>query len=226
MHRVRAGAVVLCLLVGLVAASCGDDGPPRVLLAGDSVLNQTAGPLRQLFADSDVDVRNEAVNGSGLLTPGLFDWRHHLPRILDRYHPDVVVLLFIGNYRLGVAERYTTADGHQIEDRTDPVFFEAWEAVARRMTEQAQDDGAEVIWVLPPPMRPAEDQAVADGLRDVYEHIAEETGAQVVDANDALGGPDGGFRADLRVPDGVHLNGPGAEALAALLHDAITASLD
>jgi hypothetical protein len=226
MRRARAAFLVLGLLLGLVAASCGNDGPPRVLLVGDSVMNQAAGPLRQLFADSDVDVRNEAVNGSGLLTPGLFDWRHHLPRILDRYHPDVVVFLFIGNYRLGVAERYTTADGHQIEDRSDPVFFEAWEAVARRMTEQAQDDGADVIWVLPPPMRPAEDQAVADGLRDVDERIAEQTGAGVVDAADALAGPEGGFRADLRVPDGVHLNGDGAQELAAQLHEVISATLD
>ena len=40
-------------------------------------------------------VRNEAVFGSGLLSPWYFDWPPHLRRVLEDYDPDVVVFLFV-----------------------------------------------------------------------------------------------------------------------------------
>ena len=213
------------LLVVLVAAttltSCSDDGPRRVLLVGDSVMNQTGAALTNILQDDDV--RNEGVNGSGLLTPDYLDWPAQLRGLLDRYDPDVVVFLFVGNFDLGTGETYTTADGHVIESRRDPAFYRAWQAQAQRMTDQADEAGADVLWVLPPPMRNAADQAEVDQLRDAYEQL----GTDTVDANDVLADDNGDFLAEaddgtaLRNADGVHLANEGARRLAQLIADEI-----
>jgi hypothetical protein len=192
-----------------------------VLLVGDSVMNQTGAALATILRDDDV--RNEGVNGSGLLTPDYLDWPAQLRRLLNRFDPDVVVFLFVGNFDLGTGEVFTTADGHEIESRRDPAFYRAWQAQAQRMTDQAEEAGADVLWVLPPPMADAADQAEVDRLRTVYEDL----GTTTVDADDVLADDDGGFLADapngtpLRNADGVHLATEGARRLAQLIADQV-----
>ncbi|MET0739881.1 MAG: GDSL-type esterase/lipase family protein [Acidimicrobiales bacterium] len=226
----RAWRVVLVVL-GLLAAtvSCSsDDGPTRVLLVGDSVMHQLGDALIDQ-APRGVKVRNEAVWGSGLLSPWFVDWPANLNDLLDQYDPDIVVFLFVGNYNFGGDHEYETASGVRIPDRTSPAFFRAWQAQAEHMTERAAEAGAEVAWILPPPMSGPDGQAVVDGLRDVYEQVAEDTGAELIDANDVLARENGSFLArgtnadgesvPLRSPDGVHLAPTGAARLAALVRD-------
>ncbi|HYF44576.1 MAG TPA: GDSL-type esterase/lipase family protein [Acidimicrobiales bacterium] len=216
--------VSILVLAAFVLPSCGDDGPRRVLLVGDSVMNQTGAALTNVLRDDDI--RNEGVNGSGLLTPDYLDWPEQLRGLLERYDPDVVVFLFVGNFDLGTGEVFTTPDGHQITDRSDPRFFRSWQAQAQLMTERAAED-AEVAWVLPPPMEDREGQAVVDGLREAYEEVADETGAELIDANDVLATESGGYLAEsengtpLRNSDGVHLANEGAKRLARLIADEI-----
>jgi hypothetical protein len=210
----RARAALLLVLLFAAATACGDDdGPTRVLLVGDSVMGQVAPDLiRDLEGD---DVTDAAVAGSGLLTPDFVDWPTELRALLREHHPDEVIFLFVGNYELAPGQEYTTADGHTIPSRRDPTFARAWQAQAQRMTDAAEDAGADVVWVLPPPMRARIDQQVVDELRDGYEQL----GTATIDSYDALADDDGGFVADLRNPDGVHLNPAGARALAALIAD-------
>src|SRR6187401_1059096 len=99
--------ILFVFVASAVVTACGDDGPERVLLVGDSVMNQTGAALTNILRDDDV--RNEGVNGSGLLTPDYLDWPAQLRRLLDRFDPDVVVFLFVGNFDLGTDEVYTTA---------------------------------------------------------------------------------------------------------------------
>ena len=211
---------LLCVLFTVSTTACGDDGPRRVLLVGDSVMNQTGAALTNILRDDDV--RNEGVNGSGLLTPDYLDWPEQLRGLLERYDPDVVVFLFVGNFDLGTGETFTTPDGHEITDRTDPRFFRSWQAQAQLMTERAAED-ADVVWVNPPPMQEPEAQAVVDGLREGYEEVADETGAGLIDAYDVLATDNGGFLAEsddgtpLRNADGVHLANEGAKRLARLI---------
>jgi len=221
--RRRGPLLILFVLVAAVLLpSCGDDGPRRVLLVGDSVMNQTGGALTNILREDDV--RNEGVNGSGLLTPDYLDWPAQLRRLLDRFDPDVVVFLFVGNFDLGTGETYTTADGHVIESRRDPAFPRAWQAQAQRMTDLAEEAGADVVWVLPPPMQDAADQALIEQLRAGYEDL----GTTTVDANEVLADDDGGFLAEaddgtpLRNRDGVHLANEGARRLARLVADEVS----
>ncbi|MET0160595.1 MAG: GDSL-type esterase/lipase family protein [Acidimicrobiales bacterium] len=217
--------VVACLLGA--AVSCSSDGPTRVLLVGDSVMRQLGPALADQLPD-DVRVRNEAVSGSGLLSPWFVDWPRNLDRVLDRYDADVVVFLFVGNYDLGGPREFETASGERIPDRTSPLFFRAWRAKAEQMTERAAEE-ADVTWILPPPMSGPDGQAVVDGLRADYRQVAEDTGAGLIDAYDVLARPDGAFLGEapgpdgapvpLRSPDGVHLARAGAARLATLVED-------
>ena len=76
----------------------GTLGPVRdVLLVGDSIMRSTGPALAHQLGDR-CRVHNEGVNGSGLLTPGVFPWPRHLAASLNRFDPDLVVMLFIGNY--------------------------------------------------------------------------------------------------------------------------------
>ncbi len=222
---VRRRGLLLSTAVLLAAAllpGCGEDGPRRVLLVGDSLMNQTGAALTNILRDDDV--RNEGVNGSGLLTPAYLDWPAQLRRLLDRFDPDVVVFRFVGNFDLGTGETYTAADGHVIESRRDPAFYDAWQAQARRMTDQAEEAGAEVVWVLPPPNASFVPQANTDRLREGYEDL----GTTTVDANEVLADEDGEFLPEaedgtpLRNDDGLHLATEGARRLARLVADEIS----
>jgi hypothetical protein len=222
--RRRLDLLALLLVVAALAAAvsaCGEDGPRRVLLVGDSVMSQTGPALARALPDDDV--RNEAVSGSGLLTPDYVDWPTELRRLLERFDPDVVVFLFVGNFDLGTGETFTTADGGTISTREDPAFDRAWRVQAHRMTERAEDAGAEVVWVLPPPMQGRDDQAVVEGLRSAYEEVVDEVGGTLVDANEVLADDEGRFigtdeeGTPVRVPDGVHLAPHGARLLGGLI---------
>lgn len=226
----RARTAVAALALGLLAATSAcsrDEGPTRVLLVGDSVMRQVAAPLSGGLGP-DVRVRDEAVSGSGLLTPDRLDWGARLRTLLERTDPDVVVFLFVGNYRLPGDPPYRTDDGHPIADRSDPAFLPAWRSQADRLTSAADDAGADLVWVLPPPMGVPEWNAIIPGLRDAHQAVADEHGATVVDADAALADRDGGLLEaapesgePLRSTDGVHLAAAGAARLATVLRDSL-----
>lgn len=231
----RGGSLVIALVIALLPACVSSDPRPprRVLLVGDSIMNQVAERIRRM-PRADRDVRNEAVNGSGLLSPADFDWVAHLERVLGAYDPDVVAFLFIGNYPRGPAGGYAPDDGPVIRHKGSRRFFAAWQSQAEAMTRMAAED-AEVLWVLPPPMRAPADQRVVDGLREAYSDIADEVeGTRTVDAYDVLATEGGGFdplapgpgegQARLRRTDGVHLAPLGARRLAILVDEAIAQS--
>lgn len=187
----------------------------QVLLVGDSIMRQT-GPALTSQLGEDYTVHNEGVNGSGLLTPDLFDWAGRLELDLALTDPDVVVMLFIGNYTADPAEYWITAEGEVICSVNDPYFAEAWGRQVDAAMRTIAESGAEVVLVLPPPMAAAQLQAVVDALRDEYERIADEWDfVTLADATDAVGGDHGEWVAGLpsgdgsvrpvRVADSVHL---------------------
>lgn len=227
-----AGLVVLALLVlGVVTGQLLTPPTEHVLLVGDSIMRQTGPALTRQLGD-DYTVHNIGVNGSGLLTPSFYDWPDRLEQSLAQTDPDVVVVLFIGNYTDDPAQFWRAPGGEPIEAVTSPGFARAWgRQVDRAMAAVAETD-AEVVLVLPPPMVTPELQAVADALRAEYERVATEWPfITLADAAEAVGGPDGGWVAELpagdgsvrpvRVPDTVHLAEHGQRLVAREILQAI-----
>ena len=141
--RVAAGvaAVIVAVTVG-VALALGPHGP-RVLLVGDSLLQESAPQAtRELHgAGFRVDVR--AVPGVGLLD-SRFDWIAEVGRLVVRDRPRVVVAELAGDYE----PPYRPGIGP-----FSPAFFRAWDDAARRLVATAGSTGAAVELVLVPPMR-------------------------------------------------------------------------
>ena len=227
-----AALAVLVALVGVTHARSSDD--ERVLLIGDSIMNQTGDALAHQLGDG-FSVYNEGVNGSGLLTPGFFDWPAHLEQDLARTDPDVVVFLFIGNYTDEHDQLWRTPGGELIPDNESPAFAREWGRQADEAMSMIAETGADVVLVLPPPMATPELQGVVDALRAEYERVAQRWDfVRLADATRALGGPDGewvGFKRTVggdvlpvRVGDGVHLAPLGQRLLAKEIRRAIVGS--
>ena len=198
--------------------------PQDVLLVGDSIMKSTGPALADQLGDR-YRVHNEGVNGSGLLTPDVFDWPAQLPASLNRFDPDVVVMLFIGNYTSDPAQMWVAADGRTVPDVYAPAFAEEWGQQAERYVTRMISTGAEIVLVLPPPMISARVQRVTDRLRAEYLAVAaRHPDVTLVDAATAVGGPDrewiatrltaAGIPAPVRVADTVHLADHGQALVA------------
>lgn len=230
--RRAGGLVVLVVLAGGVAVGAALRPPTaQVLLVGDSILRQTGPALTRQLGDG-YTVHNEGVNGSGLLTPGFFDWSDELDQDLVRTDPDVVVFLFIGNYTDDPDQFWSTPDGERVRDVGSAAFAREWGRQADGAMATIAEQGAQVVLVLPPPMATAERQGVADALRAEYRRVGRDWDfVRLVDASEAVGGPDGAWVAQLpdadgrllhvRVPDTVHLAVHGQRLLARELVPAI-----
>ena len=190
-------------------------GVRDVLLVGDSIMRST-GPALAHQLGARWRVHNEGVNGSGLLTPGVFPWPRHLAASLNRFDPDVVVMLFIGNYTADPAQKWIGADGRRVPDIYARSFAREWGRQAERFVTQMIPSGADVVLVLPPPMISARVQIVIDRLRAEYRAVASRhPEVTLADATTAVGGPNGewvatrptasGGWARVRVADTVHL---------------------
>ena len=230
--RRAAGLVVFALLVaGVGVTEALTPDPQHVLLVGDSIL-RSSGPALSRQLGEDWRVHNEAVNGSGLLTPDVFDWAEQLDEQLVRVDPDVVVVGFIGNYTSDPTRFWRTAAGEVIESVDDPAFAPAWgRATDEALTRIAETD-ARVVLVLPPPLATPQLQAVEDAIRAEYVRLARTWPfVQVVDAAEAVGGPSGEWVATretvggdvlpVRTGDTVHLAPHGQRLYARELVPAI-----
>ena len=157
----------------------------------------------------------------------MFDWPAQLPASLNRFDPDVVVMLFIGNYTSdpSAAEMWVAADGRTVPDVYAPAFAEEWGQQAERYVTRMISTGAEIVLVLPPPMISARVQRVTDRLRAEYLAVAaRHPDVTLVDAAAAVGGPDrewiatrltaAGIPAPVRVRDTVHLADHGQALVA------------
>jgi hypothetical protein len=220
---------VLAVAVGLVDVLTSDTD--QVLLVGDSIMRQTGPALTRQIGD-EYTVHNEGVNGSGLLTPAVFDWDDQLEESLLRTDPDIVVMLFIGNYTDEPDELWTTPDGEVVDSVHDPEFAHEWGVQVDEAMAAIEEAGARVVLVLPPPMATGELQAVVDALRAEYERVAADWDfVTLADATEAVGGENGewvaslpdsnGSRRPVRVPDTVHLAVHGQRLVAREIADTI-----
>ena len=210
------GVVLGVVAVGLLALQITETRPvedgasPRVLLVGDSLLNEAATSVRVALAG--MRVVDATLPGSGLLTPRE-DWTRRLRRLVARVHPNVVVASFIGNV-------------DRSESRLSPnsrAYYLAWNRAASRLAEVARHSGARIYWVAQPPVANANFYGLAPAqprvLSTLYRHLARHRGSNYVDGSTSVANRHATFvittrvcgkRRTIRLADGVHFTAAGA----------------
>lgn len=114
-----------------------------VLLIGDSVMDDCAATITAKLAAAHLPatVVNASVRASGVSgtigQPNRIDWVQALPGILDRYHPDLVVVHFVG---LGEVEG---------EAWGSKLWYHGMEQRARQLVDIVQARNIPVYWILP-----------------------------------------------------------------------------
>jgi hypothetical protein len=178
--------------------------PPTVLLVGDSLIHQAVDGIRAALPGTKVV--DGSVPGTGLLN-GPVDWSARAATLVAKYHPNIVVVSFIGNY-----DQYA---GRLVPD--SPPYYAAWADAAQRLTDDLRASGARVDWVEQPPVHIPNFYGITASRTDVllaqYRKLATEPGVGLVRAVAAIAAPDGsytttgdvcGTSVTLRIADGVH----------------------
>jgi hypothetical protein len=223
MGRRAAVALVVAMVVAGTAPAAAaptaarQQSAPRVLLLGDSVLDQlgapAAGTLRRLGAEVVVD----GVWGSTLLTRDQYDmgrpiadgaggsWFRRADAEVAAFRPTVVGVSLNHNYH----EPWPRdAAGREISDTGSPSFATMVRQQIRLFVQHLAVGGATVVLIAPPP----HDAAATLPVWDVYRQVAASDGIPVVDAGASLTDAAGRF-SQLRpdcdgTPQAVHSDGP------------------
>jgi peptidoglycan/LPS O-acetylase OafA/YrhL len=154
-----------------------------VLVIGDSVLYDTEPALTASLTSAGYrTVINAAYPGIALTTS--YDWRTHWQEFLDRYHPDVVIIL-IGRW-----------DRDFIRSKGLDAYAPLVDEAARLLTSR----GARVLWLDPL----LSSWVVGENEQTVFHQLPGLLPGRVenVDVNPALRGPDGSWLTTTTEPDG------------------------
>ncbi len=198
-----------------------------VLLIGDSIMNQSATAVKQQLRSQrgleDASTHSSGVNGSGLLTPKIYDWQREARTLVDTYTPNISVALFVGNYT--DKDLFIGRDGTEVPTDYSAKFYDEWEWQAEILTKTLQSKAGQVYWVLPPPFFGEEGGRRENLLRDAYVRLAQKIpGVGLIDGRQALGDARGDFTWELpgndgkpitvRQSDSLHLTAAGGERMA------------
>jgi peptidoglycan/LPS O-acetylase OafA/YrhL len=203
----------------------------RVLLMGDSVMQQAYDAIERPLVQEVVQVGYAGGPGSGPLFPQ-GEWSAQLAEWLERFQPDVVVMEACCDYTDFADELYVDPDGNEVLPGTDEMFV-AWDREVQGLIAQVEATGAPVLFVQPAPVQtngfygPIEQQV--SRLREVYADYSDLPGVTLLDWGDVLA-PEGDFTweveadgrtARVRAEDGVHNTQFGNALLARATLDAI-----
>jgi hypothetical protein len=195
-----------------------------VLLLGDSIMGQASPTAEALLTGQGMTVLARGISGSAPVPlPNSVDWPTEAGVLGAQFHPDVVVILFTGNYT------------RLVNLNDDAALCHAWGDAVRQMAAELLAGGARRVivaesvpgeWLIPPDQAFACETLALVGVR----------GADVADAGGVLGAPgsprtrvealpacDGGAPVVLRTAD-IHSTQAGASrvgrALAATIDPA------
>ncbi len=195
----------------------------RVLLVGDSVMGQAYEVFRGVFEDKGILTGYAGGPSTGPLQPQ-GDWARQIDDWVTRFDPDVVVMEACCDYTQPTDEVYVDPAGNEVLPATDAVYPN-WDREVRDLIRRAQAGGAQVIWVLSPPVQtngfygPLEQHV--ERLNQMYRNLPVPLldWSQVIAPDgtytETVAGP-GGEPLDVRLDDGVHMTEAANRLLAAL----------
>jgi len=207
----------------------GRPGPP-IYFAGDST---AAGPewAWDTYHATSPELRTlaEYQVGSGLVSPGFFDWQRHLLAVVAALRPRLVIYMGSAN------------DGQDllIDNTFQPVGSRLWrkayaDRVAGIMTALVRE-GSKVLWIGEPAMQDAQLSSFMAVIDEVCaQQAARHHGVTFFNPGAVLDGPKGTYTGTLLINgqetsvrlDGVHLNIAGSIYLADYIADYVNRIID
>jgi len=198
--------VVAAITVPLVVVNSNK----TVVLLGDSLTNESSTTIASFLEVRGYSVHPEAIPGSGLLDTEVH-WLARGRQCIAQYDPSVVTVEFIGDFGLLGAP-----PGVQVNT---PTFYQDWARVAQQLEDILTSRGAQVYWVVGPPVAVPTVQTTITNLDLIYEHLHAPNTASGrpphINVTPALTEPGGryaeylpgpgGTPIEVRTPDGVHL---------------------
>jgi hypothetical protein len=199
----------------------------NLLVTGDSLAMPLDAALARRLTEAGVKVEREPHVGTGISKTGLVDWDKLAAQQTRKLAPDAVVVF------IGANEGFPLpGPGGKPTDCCGPLWAAEYAYRARRMIDSYRRAGrARVYWLTVPTPRDPDRQRISRAVNAAIAVAAEAYRAQarVLDMS-ALFTPGGRYRDAMdvdggrrlvREPDGIHLNGAGAELAA----DAVVGAL-
>ena len=195
------------------------DRPLTLWIGGDSMSHTFGQELSRLSGETGVIAPTlDSRSSTGLTRPDYFDWPAELVKVVERDHPEVMVLMF------GANDAQRMQLGGAIYDVEDPE----WQVEYRRRVALVMDylnrDGRVIVWVGQPVMRSDRQSRRMAILNSIYREEADRRGIAYVDSWALFAAPDGTYseRLDdgsgrlvvMRTEDGGHLSTAGGTRLA------------
>ena len=210
-------ALLLAVAVLLVAAAPAS-AAPKVLLTGDSLMENVGDELQAALEARGASVALDAQPGSGIAIPVL-DWVAYARAQVDAVAPQATVM-FNG---AGDSVPLDVGDG-RYADCCGPAWRRAYAARAAQMMRAYRRDGGRVFWLTVPLPRNPKYVGVISAVNRSVKDAARRSGARVtvVDLVPALS--PGRFRRSVRwrgrtrvvrAGDGIHLTRAGADIVVA-----------
>jgi hypothetical protein len=191
----------------------------RIVVVGDSLAMGLSTALGRVFDPSLVQFVDQARLSTGLARSDYFNWIKGMQQIIDRFRPDVVVVLIGVNddQSIILPEGGIVPEGS--EDWTD-----VYENRVDNFLAAATDKGGRVVWVGLPPLADERHNSLARGLNESFDAGGEDyPAAYFFDTYERFSrngefapfGRDANSNvAQLRGGDGVHFTTTGYDTLA------------
>lgn len=198
--------------------------PRKIALAGDSMMAVGLGAQlqRELSAHKDnVTVFRAYRSATGLGRPDVFNWQREYPAMAGDRKPDVVIVAIGAN----------DTQSFEVNRRVLTIGSDAWrEVYAQRLTDYLNmltQDGAVVLWIKLPPMRPNKYNENIKIVNEVAHAVVMQNPRAIWwDVSSRFVNEQGRFQefatltqggrpVRIRQADGIHLSDEGARLLTA-----------
>jgi len=192
----------------------------RVAIVGDSLAAGLGYFAERVFRPGLVKVSGQGRISTGLARPDFFNWPYTMRRIVDRFDPDLVIVL------LGENDHQSLQDVHG--DRQALIGTSEWPPAYRErvltMMRIATSRGAKVVWAGLPISADSRLREHSRRQNDIFQFAASISDDVVYfDTWDRFRDPDGGYTAYfhegrrvilVREGDGLHFNAIGYTLVA------------
>ena len=192
----------------------------RVAIVGDSLAAGLGYFAERVFRPRLVRVSGQGRISTGLARPDYFNWPYTMRRIVDRFDPDLVIVMLGENDHQSLQDVRGNSEAQIGTSEWPPAYRDRILTMMRIATSR----GAKVVWAGLPIAKDLRFQEHSRRQNDIFEFAAGiSNGVAYFDAWDAFRDPKGGYTAYfregrrvvlIREGDGLHFNALGYTILA------------